>query len=59
MGLKHAQKDEKRADHHACATFASLAVDHDHRLIDVLWTVGFDTHFTGCQLVVLLHTLQE
>ncbi len=35
VGFKHAQIDQKRANHHACATLASLAVNHDHWLYSI------------------------
>lgn len=59
VGFEHAQEDEKRGDHHACATLAGLAVDHYHRLVVMLLADRIDTHVARRQLVVLLHTLEE
>ena len=53
VGLKHAQEDKQRADHHARATLACLAVHDNHWLIEGLINVVI------VFLVVLLHSLQE
>ena len=54
--VKHAQEDKKCADHHSCATFASLAMDDNYWLFTL--TVGA-VHSFPCHLVVLLHSRQE
>ena len=53
--LKHAKEHEQRANHHACAAFACLAMDDDDRLLCLgLLHVALLLNF-----VVLLHALQE
>lgn len=54
---EHAQEHEQGANHHACATLASLAVDHYHRL--EMFHLALVLVDFLVQLVVLLHTLKE
>ncbi len=60
MGFKHAQVDQKRADHHACATLASLAMNDDHRLhSNRSWWAKILLFWILRELVILFHPLQE
>ena len=67
MRLEHAEEDEERADHHACATLARLTVDHNDRLRREIFPLVINVKlvsfarllFLLLELVILLHSLQK
>ena len=67
MRLEHAEEDKERADHHACATLARLAVDHDDWLGWEIFALVINVKLVSCarifflllELVILLHSLQK